>query len=203
MKAAPYFAHALFSSPEAVLALPDPGDAIPYVKAMWHYARGVAYAAQRNFAAATAEASAIEAIERTAISRCSRTRAFPGSEVLSSRAQWSRPVSPRRRATAAAIERFEQAAALQDALPYTEPPYWYYPVRQSLAVALMQAGRLDAAEEQFRRALARAPNNGWSYYGLSSSTRRAATATVCAARKPSLAKTWVGDRALATDVRRA
>src|SRR5260370_32945628 len=45
------------------------------------------------------------------------------------------------------------------------PPYWYYPVRQSLAVALMQAGRLDDAEGQFRRALARAPNNGWSPYG--------------------------------------
>ena len=53
----------------------------------------------------------------------------------------------------AAIERFERAAALQDGLPYMEPPYWYYPVRQSLAVALMQAGRLDEAEEQFQRAL--------------------------------------------------
>ena len=65
-----------------------------------------------------------------------------------------------------AVELFEQAAALQDGLPYMEPPYWYYPVRQSLAVALMQAGRLDEAEEQFRRALKRAPNNGWSWYGL-------------------------------------
>ena len=43
-----------------------------------------------------------------------------------------------------------------------EPPYWYYPVRQSLAAALMQAGRLDEAEEQFKLALKRAPNNGWS-----------------------------------------
>jgi hypothetical protein len=33
VKAAPYFAHALFSPPATVLALPDPGDAIPYVKA--------------------------------------------------------------------------------------------------------------------------------------------------------------------------
>ena len=46
VKAAPYFAHALFSPSATVLALPDPGDTIPYVKAMWHYARGIAYAAQ-------------------------------------------------------------------------------------------------------------------------------------------------------------
>ena len=66
----------------------------------------------------------------------------------------------------AAIASFEEAAALQDGLPYTEPPFWYYPVRQTLAAALLQAGRLDEAEAQFKRALERAPNNGWSYYGL-------------------------------------
>ena len=42
VKAAPYFAHAQFSTPETILALPDPGDAIPYVTAIgsmreaWH-----------------------------------------------------------------------------------------------------------------------------------------------------------------------
>src|SRR5262249_45684599 len=63
VKAAPYFAHALFSTPATVLALPDPGDAIPYVKAMWHYARGVAYVAKGDFAAASGEASAIKTLE--------------------------------------------------------------------------------------------------------------------------------------------
>ena len=52
VKAAPYFAHAQFSTPETILALPDPGDAIPYVKAMWLYMRGVALAARRDFASA-------------------------------------------------------------------------------------------------------------------------------------------------------
>src|SRR6202035_3642741 len=59
VKAAPYFAHALFSPPATVLELPDPGDAIPYVKAMWHYARGVAYVAKGDFAAGGDEADAI------------------------------------------------------------------------------------------------------------------------------------------------
>ena len=58
-----------------------------------------------------------------------------------------------------------------------EPPYWYYPVRQSLAVALMQASRLDEAEEQFQRALKRAPSNGWSRYGLADSIGRVARPT--------------------------
>ena len=65
VKAAPYFAHAQFSTPETILALPDPGDDIPYVKAMWRYARGVALAAQpATCARAAAAADAIETLER-------------------------------------------------------------------------------------------------------------------------------------------
>ena len=41
---------------------------------------------------------------------------------------------------AGAIPFFERAAQTQEALAYMEPPYWYYPVRQSLGAALL-AGR--------------------------------------------------------------
>jgi hypothetical protein len=42
IKAAPFFAHAQFSAPPVILALPKPGEGMPYVTAMWHYARGIA-----------------------------------------------------------------------------------------------------------------------------------------------------------------
>jgi len=195
VKAAPYYAHALFSPPEAILVLPDPGNSIPYVKAMWHYARGVASAARHDFSAAKAEADAIGTIERTADFSLLKTAGIPALEVL----QLARTVVEGRLAQAQgdpgkAIERFEQAAMLQEALPYTEPPYWYYPVRQSLAAALMQAGRLAEAEEQFRRALARAPNNGWSYYGLLELSKARGDAAGAQRAEAELAKTWVGDR---------
>ena len=92
--------------------------------------------------------------------------------------------------------KFERAAALQDALPYTEPPYWYYPIRQSLAAALLQAHRYAEAERQFQLALRRAPSNGWTYYGLAELHK--ARGNVAAARKAEadLAQTWIGDRRL-------
>src|SRR5262249_38472850 len=175
--------------------LPDPGNAIPYVKAMWHYARGIAYVAQRDFGAATAEASAIETLERTTDFSLLKTAGIPASDVL----KLARGVIEGRVALAQgdankATERFEQAAALQETLPYMEPPYWYYPVRQSLAVALMQAGRLDDAEDQFRRALARAPNNGWSYYGLAELYKTRGDAEAGRKAGAKLAKNWGGDR---------
>jgi hypothetical protein len=41
----------------------DPGDSIPYVKAMWLYARGVALATRQDFAGAATAADAIETLE--------------------------------------------------------------------------------------------------------------------------------------------
>jgi len=195
VKAAPYFAHAQFSPPETILALLDPGDAMPYVKAMWRYSRGIAYAAQRNFDAAMTEADAIAALERATDFSLLKASGVPGEEVM----RLARSVIQGRVAQAqgnlvVAITRFEEASALQDALPYTEPPYWYYPVRQTLAAALLQAGRLPEAEDQFQRALKRAPANGWSYYGLLQVYKARGDAAAAAQAEAELAKTWVGDR---------
>ena len=49
IRAAPLFAHAQFSPAPTVLALADPAEQLPFVKAMWHYARGVAHAAAEKY----------------------------------------------------------------------------------------------------------------------------------------------------------
>ncbi|AMN40815.1 tetratricopeptide repeat protein [Rhodoplanes sp. Z2-YC6860] len=197
VKAAPYFAHAQFSTPDTILALPDPGDAIPYVKGIWLYARGVAFAERRDFASAEAAAQAIETLERTADFKLLKDSGVPAQEVL----HVARTVVLARVAQAkgdkrGAVSQFEQAAALQEALPYTEPPYWYYPVRQSLAAALLQAGRYAEAERQFQRALTRAPSNGWSYYGLAELHKKQGNRTAARKAEADLARTWIGDRKL-------
>ncbi|WP_291861877.1 tetratricopeptide repeat protein [Bradyrhizobium sp.] len=197
VKAAPYFAHAQFSTPDTILALPDPGDAIPYVKAMWLYMRGVALAARRDFAGAATAANAIETLERTSDFKLLKESNVPAREVL----RIARTIVLARMAQAkgdhrTAVVRFERAAALQDALPYTEPPYWYYPVRQSLAAALLQAGRYAEAERQFQRALSRAPSNGWSYYGLAELHKSRGNTTAARKAEADLAKVWIGDRRL-------
>jgi tetratricopeptide (TPR) repeat protein len=197
IKAAPYFAHAQFSAPDTILALPDPGSAIPYVQAMWHYARGIAFAAKSDAAAAEAEANAITIIERTADFSALKDAGIPALDVLKlARTVMEGRIAQSQDDTKLAISRFEEAADLQDGLPYTEPPYWYYPVRQTLAAALVHAGRLDEAEEQFRRALERAPNNGWWNYGLFELYKVQGNVDAAREAEAKLAKTWIGDRAL-------
>ena len=197
VKAAPYFAHAQFSSPETILALPDPGDAIPYVKAMWLYMRGIALAARHNFASAAAAADAIETLERTADFKLLKDSNIPAQEVLRiARTLILARVAQAKGDFRTAVVQFERAAALQDALPYTEPPYWYYPIRQSLAAALLQAGRYAEAQRQFQRALSRAPSNGWSYYGLAELHKSRGNTAAARKAEADLARTWIGDRRL-------
>jgi|GEM_PF-1912458 len=61
---------------------------------------------------------------------------------------------------------FAKAVKVQDSMGYTEPPFWYYAVEQSLGGALFEAGRLDEAEQAFKASLVRHPNSAWSLYGL-------------------------------------
>ncbi|MCR6633034.1 MAG: tetratricopeptide repeat protein [Magnetospirillum sp.] len=165
IKAAPYFTHAQFSAPETILALPDPGDGLPYVRALWHYARGTALA--RQGAGNEAEIAAIRDLARQPDIADLTAQGVPAADVLALAVE----VLQGRAAQGAgdhqrAAAHFRQAVVLEDRLTYMEPPWWYYPVRQSLGASLMQAGDAKGAEAVFREALARTPNNGWALWGL-------------------------------------
>ncbi|WP_282605514.1 lipopolysaccharide assembly protein LapB [Pelagibius sp. Alg239-R121] len=167
IKAAPIFALAQFGSRDEILAIPNPGNDVPFIKAMWHYARGSAFAKSGELAAARAEAAAIEEINAKTDLTSLIEAAVPGPEVIA----LSRHVLLGRIAQAEgnyeeAIGEFSAAVEIQSNLPYMEPPYWYYPVNQSLGAVLLQSERLDDAERAFKAALFEAPNNGWAIYGL-------------------------------------
>jgi tetratricopeptide (TPR) repeat protein len=65
-----------------------------------------------------------------------------------------------------AIASFKEAVIIQDTLPYTEPPFWYYPTRQTLGHALLMNKSFEEAALVFKRDLKDYPRNGWSYFGL-------------------------------------
>jgi tetratricopeptide (TPR) repeat protein len=194
IKAAPYFAHAQFAEPAATLALPDPGDGLPYAKAMWHYARGVAHAARGNLAAAEAEGAAIERIKATADFSGLVNGGVPAPDVLElARHVVSARIAQARGNLEAARRAFETAVALEDRLYYSEPPYWYYPVRQSLGAVLVGLGRLEEAEDAFRASLARSPGNGWALYGLGQVYRKMGKGAAAAGVERLFERAWVGD----------
>ena len=197
MRQAPYFAHAHLSDPGTILALEDPGNRFPYIKAAWHYARGVAFARTGEIEKATSEAARITEINLR--QDYPADLAFVAPDVL----RIARHVVLGRIAQAQedferAVREFDTASRIQPSLAYTEPPFWYYPVRQSLGAALIQAGKPKAAERVFTESLHHVPNNGWALFGLMQAQKAQGDVAAAAKTEKLLRRAWAGDpRALA------
>ncbi len=194
IKTAPYFAHAQFSSPETILAIPDPGRKFPFVQAMWHYTRGLAFAAQKNIEQAKGEAAHIAELNQKTDFSYLLEWAVPAPDVLS----LARHVIEGRIAQAQgdmerAIQEFQIAVTIQDSLAYMEPPYWYYPVRQTLGAALVKAGKPAEAEAVFKQTLKKIPKNGWALYGLMEAQKAQGKADAAHLTANRLKQAWSGE----------
>lgn len=193
VKAAPYFSHVQFSDANTLLALPDPGPDFVLVKAMWHYARAIGFARKGAVADSQKEVDAIAAIERDGDFKSITDWGVPAREIVhTAHAVASARLADAQGDLPAAIRFYQEAISVQDNLPYTEPPFWYYPVRQSLGAILLRAGRSDEAEQVFRASLARTPSNGWAISGLMEVYRQRNDNAALAAARKRFATTWIG-----------
>jgi tetratricopeptide (TPR) repeat protein len=193
VKAAPYTTHAQFSDPAAILALPAPPPDLVIVDAMYRYARAIALARKGDAAAAQREIDALARIEQSADWKPFAEWGVPAKEIV----QTARLVATGRLADAkgdltSAAKAYEDAVFIEDTLAYMEPPYWYYPVRQSLGGVLLRQGKLDAAEKAFRESLARVHNNGWALAGLAATYKRRGDAAGEKAAHRDFSRAWFG-----------
>lgn len=193
--AAPYQALAQFAEPRAILAAPAPDARLPYAAAMRHYARAVAYARLRDQRGFDRELARLTALRTSDAFADMVEQGVPAPDLLAlAEAVAQGRLAAARGRHAEAAGHYRRAADLEAGLPYMEPPYWYYPVHQSLGAALYQAGRPAEAAEAFRLALARAPNNGWALYGLARAEAAQGHASEATAAEGALRTAWLGDR---------
>jgi tetratricopeptide (TPR) repeat protein len=166
-KTVPVLAHVQFGKWSDILAMDAPPADLDYSNAIWHYARGVAFARSGHPDLAAAEQAELSGMKDSVQIQFMDTNDYPASHLLNVANELLLGEMANARGEAdEAIARFGEAVELQDALPYTEPPFWYYPTRQSLGEALMKAGRFADAEAVYRQDLDEYPHNGWSMAGL-------------------------------------
>ncbi|MGQ7829484.1 hypothetical protein [Altererythrobacter sp. Z27] len=193
--AAPLFAMTQYSSPEAVLALTSTPSKLGYVEAMRHYARAVADARSGNAEGYAAEIAAMERLKSDPQVTAMVDAGFPAPDIV----QLAIHVAKGRKAHAdrnfgEAIKQYRLAQEIEKTIPYNEPPYWYYPIAQSLGASLYEAGQYREASAAFREALFKAPNNGWALYGLAQAERKLGNRLEAKAAEAALAKAWAGER---------
>jgi len=194
VKAAPYTTHAQFSDPETILKLPAPPDDLVLVVTMYRYARALAFAAKKDAPSAQQEIDLLVRMESEADFKPFAEWSIPAKEIV----QTARLVAMGRLADSTgnlegAAKAYDEAVFIEDTLAYMEPPYWYYPVRQSLAAVRLRQGKYDEAEKIFRESLSRVRNNAWALAGLSETYRRKGDAAAQEKAQQAFAKAWLGE----------
>ena len=194
INAAPYFAAAQFAAPGQMLEMKEPDKRLPYVAAMRHYARATAYANLHNKVGFDREMAALTKLRQSGAFQPMIDQGVPAPDLL----QLADTVARARFASSTgrlkdAIKLYRDAIEVEAKIPYMEPPFWYYPVHQSLGAALYRAGKYQEAQQAFTAALARYPNNGWALYGLAASERALGRKPFAAAAQAALNRAWMGD----------
>ena len=192
--AAPYFAALQFAPAAEVLEMPAPDPRLAYVQGVRHYARAVAYAQQKNEIGFDREMKELARVRASDALKPMVDQGVPAPDLLgiAENVAKGRYASIRGRHVQAA-DHFRAAAAIEDRVPYMEPPFWYYPVQQSLGAALYRAGRYNDAQQAFTAALAKYPGNGWALYGLAASEQKLGRRAQAAAATAALNRAWMGD----------
>jgi tetratricopeptide (TPR) repeat protein len=185
------FAYVRFGQWDAILATPQPPEDFPYWLGMWHHAHGLALAAKDRLPDAKRSLGEIRRLAAlvpqdriVADNQPARTHVELAEKVLAGE------IMSRLGETDEAVRTLEEAVAVEDHLPYTEPPAWYQPVRHRLGALLLRAGRLAAAENVYREDLRRNPENGWSLFGLGETLRKAGKRDEAASVAERRRKAW-------------
>jgi Flp pilus assembly protein TadD len=134
---------------------------------MWLYAHGRALAARGHLKAADATLVQLRAIEQNPHVRSLRLEFNTSGAVLDIAVEvFAGHIAAAKGDLPGAISHLREAARLEDALVYGEPPEWTVPVREELGVVLLKAGYPDEAAQVFHEDLKRFPNNPWAQQGL-------------------------------------
>jgi len=152
-----------------LLKMPAPDPAMKTASVFWHFGRGLALVGTGKMAEAESEYKIISEAEAATppdvifqmpINNKSKDILKIAENVLGAK------IAMAKKDNAGAVTLLRDAIAIQDKLNYGEPPYLFYPVRETLGGALLMTGDATGAEKVFREDLDRNPRNPRSLWGL-------------------------------------
>ena len=169
----PYYVLMHLGKWNEILQLPKPSKLLKYPTAIWHYVRGMAYAATGQLDQAKRELQNLKKIAQdeslksqliwdmnSAFDLVSIGSYILEGEILGFEKKYDEAQSW-----------FTRATEIEDKLAYTEPPDWFFSTRHTAGHWLVQAGKFSEAEMMFRHDLDIFPENGWALMGLYNSLK--------------------------------
>jgi len=152
---------------DEILAVREPRAERKLARAFHQYARAMALVGKGRMRETVATRTQFEALRKALPADSLYLINNKGSDVLAlaaatldARLAWARGERSE------SIRQWRRAVELEGAIQYDEPPAWFYPVRQSLAAALLRNGQAKEAEAVFRETIGKHPRDGRLLFGL-------------------------------------
>jgi tetratricopeptide (TPR) repeat protein len=163
----PLLSYVRFAKWDEILSYEKPIEEFKFSLGLYHYARAVAFASKGNIEKAKFEQEKILPLKESSEIKVIIKAGQPSDKLLEIANHLAMgQIAMANSNLDASIMHFKMAVGVQDALPYREPEFWYYPTRQSLGHALMLNKNFKEAVSVFNQDLKDYPRNGWSYFGL-------------------------------------
>lgn len=164
----PYYVAVKLAKWNTILTLPYPPEGLTYPRAIWHYARGMAYLGKKDISNAQKEMNTLSAfstdttLKDLTIWGINTTADLVkiASNVLQA------GIAVKQNQTDRAIASLKAAILLEDDLNYNEPPDWFFSVRHHLGALLLHTGKYSDAEKIYLQDLLTWKKNGWALTGL-------------------------------------
>lgn len=164
----PYYIAVKFAMWDTILNLPSPKEHLVYPKAIWHYARGMAYLGKKKMPEAEREWAALKSLAKdTTLQHLTVWEINTTADLVQIAVKiLSAELAAKQNQLDVAIALLKEAVAIEDGLNYNEPPDWFFSVRHHLGAVLLQAGKYAEAENVYRKDLLTWKKNGWALMGL-------------------------------------
>jgi len=188
----PYYVAVKLTMWDTILSLPFPSKGLVYPRAIWHYARGMAYLGKKDIAKAQNEMNALSVL---AVDTTLQHLTVWDINTMADLVQIASKVlyagiALKQKQTDHAITTLKEAIALEDKLNYNEPPDWFFSIRHHLGAVLLHVGRYTEAEKIYLQDLQIWKKNGWALAGLYQSLLKQNKKSEAEKVKKALDKAW-------------
>jgi tetratricopeptide (TPR) repeat protein len=182
-----------FEKWDDVLAQPAPPAERPLQTALYHHARGAAFAGKRQLSEADAELKALQAAAARVPDGEMYGTVNPASLLLEvATLDLTARMADARGDATASVAAWTRTTEAADKVAYGEPPDWLFPAREGLGAALLRAGRPADAEKVYRVDLEQHRLNPRSLFGLWQALERQNKASEAANVKAQSEQAWLG-----------
>jgi tetratricopeptide (TPR) repeat protein len=167
MYAAEIYANVRFGKWQELINMPKPASHHIYLSLLYHFGRGMGFAAQRNFAAAEAERKELqELMKHESLTIAVKPFSPPTEGAKCADNLLAGFIQLKQNRPEEAVMYLQKAADIEGNMVYAEPRDWMLNPKQYLGAALLAAGKWSEAQKTFEKDLKVNAENVWSLHGL-------------------------------------